>query len=226
MPPEANLEDLPAVNWDDAADVQDTVDEMPDVKALELPVEPVPVKSLAFDVEHEARTAELQGEPTAEQIAAAEALLARIGRGPLSAPRTPSRGPDDPVSDRPDPINLLEPAPSRLEVIDRGDVQIIADRDTIRVVNRAMNGDTNISRGGLPARDQPERITNKTLAEQNAGKKALGMHGDRSAMFPPIPKTPKELERERPPTEIIRAGHHPMQHLLNQPKPSGGSAGY
>lgn len=217
---------LPSINWDDVSDVTEVKEKVStkdddvyegevidaahiDLKTFELPTlprdgEPKPL-AFAESAVNEVTTAELQGEPTPEQIAAAEALLARVKRS------IPVRDPDAPVSDKPIPIKMIEPDNPVLSMIDRGGIQIIATKDRIELINRLDAGE----QAPQPAQrhEQPLRITNKTMAEQEMGRRALGSHTERAQLFPRLPKTAREIARDAPPVEIIRSGQ-PLQHLL------------
>lgn len=216
------------VDWDTAAEVEAApeVSEQEQAKFLDSLGELAGVPLV--EAQDMGRPELVLGEPTEFEIAAAKALLARAGRKVIDAVATQVllRDPNAPVSDKPIPIMLAEPDTPNMRVIDAGGMQIISTPDRIQVVERA------IGRGAepevaAPPRDQPERIVNKTAAEQMMGRRALGVHEERAAMFPKARPTPAEMKRDALPTPVISAGAHPLQHLLSRPAPAPNKgAGY
>lgn len=166
-------------------------------------------------------------EPTAAEVAAAEALLARIGK------RTVNIDPDGPVSDRPDPINLRmdDPNQSIQTRIMIGDMEVIGTPDKIEYIRKQFGiSEAEAAASRLTPAERPAPppmnpvVAAKISAEQEAGRRALAMQQSRAVSHPRLPKTPEELEQEKPAVNVFRGtGADLQQHLLRRtPKPKHG----
>lgn len=163
------------------------------------------------------------GEPSAEEIAAAEALLARV--------RPNERDPDGPVSDKAIPIVLAEepPAVTQHSRIMIGNVEVIATADKIEYIQRYLDGTTDQEKPPVVNVPPPVSgvIAQHISAEQEAGRRALARQQERSVSHPPLPKTLEELELEKPPVTIFRGGGgDAQQHLLRTAPVAGKGQGY
>lgn len=167
-------------------------------------------------------------EPTDAEIAAAEAILAR--RKPVV------RGPDDPVSDKPIPINLLETTPSAREMQTRimvGDMEVIGSAEKIEYVRQhfGITREQAAASVATPAEQiaQPMNpiVAEKITAEQEAGRRALAQQQARMVSHPRLPKTQDELDLEKPPVTIFRGtGNDIQQNLLRRPAVPSKGPGY
>lgn len=147
--------------------------------------------------------------PSAEEIAAAEAILARARLA----------DPDPPVSNKQEPIKLLEPEQSNLHVVDTGDVQIIASADRIEFMRSEglLPEERFPSPKNEPRREQPARISLKVQQEQEAGRRTLAHHQARSIAYPKAERTAKEIAAEGQSVSVIDPDFHPLQALLRKP---------
>lgn len=146
--------------------------------------------------------------PTPDEIAHAQAVLAAAK----------ALDPDPPVSLSKEPIKLLEPERSKYTSVDFGDMQIVASPDRIDFMR---------SEGILPRevptreevqerRMEPVRISNKVMAEQEAGRRTLAQHQMRAVTHPPAQRSQKEIDAEGRSTTVIDPEFHPLQNLLRK----------
>lgn len=228
-----------AINWDDAAEVEDQEPEKVEEKVETSrdghpsPLDDGELDRVLSSLVNEAPTSEKiaadiaasKALPTEEEIAAAEALLARVGR---VRPTTgqPDHDPEDPpVSNSREPIKLAIPDEPKMQTIDAGDVQIIARGDRIDVIRKVL-GETVPELRVRESAPVAAKISSRTEAERAHGRKNLERHEAERAMFPPNQRTKQELDRERPSVPLIHAGGHPLQHMLNRPAKDGQGQGF
>lgn len=198
-------------DWDAAAEVTEPVTDPLDLKPTTIAI------------------TELAGssdEPTDAEIAAAEAILAR-----RKQPAPVERDPDAPVSDKPIPIRLIEDNAPLIEAQTRvmiGDMEIIGTAEKIEYVKK-LYGVTQNPEAAVVAAVQPMNpmITAKITAEQEAGRRALAARQAQAVSHPRLPKTPDEIERDKPAVTIFRgSGADIQQHLLRQPAVTNKGPGY
>lgn len=159
---------------------------------------------------------ELAEEPSAVEIAAAEALLARVGRGPLV--------PDAPVSSSSAPIKLEENDPT-MRVLHLDGMDVISTADRIQVVRQHL--DPEMLNKQPPAEPPPQsaRVRDNILAEQSAGRAALNRHEQRAELFPRPKPTAKEIAAEGHSTPVFTPSslsHLIQDRMLKTPVPGKG----
>lgn len=172
--------------------------------------------------------------PTPEQIAAAEALLARAGRRSVPA----ASDPDPPVSDRPDPINLRMDEPPAREMQTRimiGDMEVIGTPERIEYVRKQLgiSDEEAAAQRAIPAERAPVPqpmnpvVAAKISAEQEAGRRAAAQQQARAVSHPRNQKTPEEIEAEKPAVTVFRGtGADLQQHLLRRSTKPNTGPGY
>lgn len=186
------VEDDENINWDEVAEV-------PDTKA---PIPPL--------VQHEVFQTSL----------VAAGILTKLKALPkLKLPEAP---PEPPVSH--EPIKILEPETPRLRVIEAGDVQIIASEERIEFLRRGQQSELvreQMDPTPMPV-PQAAKVTDKTTAEMEVGRRNLARHALASVVRPRPPAEAPGTVAILSPTNVPPA----FQHLLNKPVAPNKGQGY
>lgn len=123
-----------------------------------------------------------------------------------------------------EPIKLLEPEAPRLRVIHAGDVDIIASPERIEFLRTGQQSE--LVREQMDPTPAPVvqavRVTDKTTAEMEAGKRNLARHTLNSVARPRPPAPPPDSVAILSPTNVPPA----FQHLLNKPVVPNKGQGY
>lgn len=181
------VEDDEKINWDEVAEVKD--------------VKPVKGEVIPPLVEHQATETERTAASIMDKLKALPKL--KLPEAPPEPP--PSR----------EPIKILEPEAPRLRVIHAGDVDIIASPDRIEFLRRGQPSELvreQMDPAPIPA-PQAARVTDKTTAEMEVGRRNLARHALNSVVRPRPPAPPPDTVAILSPQNVPDA----YQHFLNKP---------
>lgn len=123
-----------------------------------------------------------------------------------------------------EPIKLLEPETPRLRVIHAGDVDIIASEERIEFLRKGQSSElVREQMDPTPVSVQvAPKITDKTTAEMEVGRRNLARHALNSVVRPRPPAPPPDTVAILSPANIPDA----YQHFLNKPAVAGKGQGY
>lgn len=123
-----------------------------------------------------------------------------------------------------EPIKIMEPETPRLRVIEAGDVQIIASEERIEFLRKGQQSELvreQMDPTPVPV-PQAAKVTDKTTAEMEVGRRNLARHAFNSVVRPRPPAPPPDTVAILSPTNIPPA----FQHFLNKPAVPDKGQGY